>query len=105
MTQKFETDIIYLKRGMFDDTWNSDNCILDCLSKESFCCFFHLDQNHSTDLLRTEDLGLPIFDFNLDIRFPILVNNLIGNKFHVPLYFFVFKPVTDINRHYHDYIK
>jgi hypothetical protein len=36
-------------------------------------CFLHLSQNHSTDLLRAENLGLTIFNFHLNVRLSILV--------------------------------
>ena len=61
-------------------TWDSDHGIINFLSKECFRSFLHLSQNHGTDFLRAEHLGLTILNFHLYVRFSILVDNLIRNK-------------------------
>ena len=73
-------------------TRDSDDSIGDLLAKVSLSSILHLAKNHGTDLLRAEDLVLPILDLDLNVGLAILVNNLVGNKFHVPLDFLVLKP-------------
>lgn len=73
-------------------TRDSDDSIGDLLAKVRLSSILHLAKNHGTDLLRAEDLVLPILDLDLNVGLAILVNNLVGNKFHVPLDFLVLKP-------------
>ena len=70
-------------------TWNSDNSVLDFLSKVSFSSLLHLSQNHGTDLLRRENLGLTILDLDLNVWLAILVHNLVRNKLPILLNLFV----------------
>jgi hypothetical protein len=73
-------------------TRDSDDSIVDLLAKVRFSSILHLAKNHGTDLLRAEDLVLPILDLDLNVWLAILVNNLVGDKFHVPLDFLILKP-------------
>ncbi|KAG6671339.1 hypothetical protein I3843_Q000900 [Carya illinoinensis] len=70
---------------------NCHNGILDFLPKECFSRFLHLSQNHGTDLLRAENLGLTILNLHFNVRLSILVHNLVGHKLHVSLNLLVFK--------------
>ncbi|KAG6672515.1 hypothetical protein I3842_16G061400 [Carya illinoinensis] len=77
-------------------TRNCHNGILDFLHKECFSRFLHLSQNHGTDLLRAENLGLTIRNLHFNVRLSILVHNLVGHKLHVSLNLLVFKSTLDV---------
>ncbi|KAG6671338.1 hypothetical protein I3843_Q000900, partial [Carya illinoinensis] len=84
-----------LPLGIFNITLNCHNGILDFLPKECFSRFLHLSQNHGTDLLRAENLGLTILNLHFNVRLSILVHNLVGHKLHVSLNLLVFKSSSD----------
>lgn len=77
-------------------TRNSHDSIVDLLAKVCLSSLLHLSKDHSTDLLRAEDLVLSILDLDLNVGLTVLVHNLVGDKFHVPLNFLVFKPARII---------
>ena len=80
-------------------TWHSDHGVLDLLAKEGLGGLLHFRQDHGTDLLGRESLCFSILHLNLNVRFGILVHDLVWHELHIPLNFFVIESVKETTKH------
>eukprot|EP00733_Pompholyxophrys_punicea_P002529 Pompholyxophrys_punicea_v1_NODE_2045_length_473_cov_1.483254.p2 type:complete len:124 gc:universal NODE_2045_length_473_cov_1.483254:433-62(-) len=73
-----------LTLGVIKISWNCHNCIFHGFSQIIFCNFFHFLKNHRRNLLREKQCFFS-FDFNLNSRTTIFVNNFKWPVFDVIL--------------------
>mmetsp|Transcript_5811 Transcript_5811/g.14115 ORF Transcript_5811/g.14115 Transcript_5811/m.14115 type:complete len:181 (+) Transcript_5811:282-824(+) len=83
-----------LPLSIIEVRWHCHNSMSDGLAQEGLCRLLHLVKNHGTDLLRRKLLYLALHG-NTDVWFSLVVDNVVRDKFLIPLHLFVFELPTD----------